>query len=893
MTKCEQPGCAGTVMDGYCDTCGMAPVPASSGRHAAPPAGQPGAPGSGPYGPPGQPGPGQYGAPPIGPPGAEQSGQPTVPPGASWPGGSQMGASGRPGTAWPSAGPVPAGPQGQPPAGPQHGRPGTAWPSGQPPVPGMPGNGPGAPGNVQGMPGSGPGVPGNGGPGRAGHAPSGPAGPAPSGPSGAAPPMTRPSIGVPGTSVTGATGTPSQLSGSRRTSSRSRRGMLGMGLVEVPPVPYRDPSAVVMQDPVVPEDRRFCGNPDCGKPVGRRREGRPGRPEGYCPHCGQRFSFTPKLVAGDLVAHQYEVKGCLAHGGLGWIYLAADRNLDGRWVVMKGLLDTGDLEAMAAAEAERRFLTAMDHPNIVKIFNFVSHPDPGTGSLVGYIVMEYVGGQSLQDLLRRRLRESDNSQALPLSQVIAYGLEILRAFGYLHDRGMLYCDLKPANVIQVEEQLKLIDLGAVRRTDDADSAIYGTIGYQAPEIATQGPSVASDLYTVGRTLAVLAMPFSPVSGGAAAPLPDFGPHYESFQRLLQRATDPDPGRRFLSAAEMGDQLVGVLRETRAAEDGVPHPAQSGVFGPERAAVGTELAPATTKTVFGPLERLDAAAALPVPLVDPLDPGAGLLAGLTSGNPDELIAVLESAPPTPETTLARIRVLSELGRPVSEDLYASAGKELPGDWRLWWYRGVAELASGDPGTAVRFFDGIYAWFPGESAARLALAFALEAAGAGAEAARHFAAIWQTDRSYVSACFGLARIHLAAGDRARAAAALEEVPPTSIHRTSAQVAIVAVTVRGQAPAEPELVAAGERLRSLKLDSRDRDGLASEVLESALARFVTGQTASGTGTLLGTPLSERGVRTELERVYRALARAAGSTGDRHALIGRANAVRPRTLW
>jgi serine/threonine-protein kinase PknG len=707
--------------------------------------------------------------------------------------------------------------------------------------------------------------------------------------------MTRPSIGSYATGITGATGGPSTsfTSGSRRGSTRSRRGMLGMGLVEVPAVPYRDPSAVVLNNPVVPEDRRFCGNPDCGEPVGRRRDGQPGRPEGYCPHCGQRFSFTPKLREGDFVAGQYEVKGCLAHGGLGWIYLAADRNLDGRWVVMKGLLDTGDLEALAAAEAERRYLTAMDHPNIVKIFNFVSHPDPGTGTLVGYIVMEYVGGEPLQDMLRKRLRESDNRQALPLSQVIAYGLEILRAFGYLHDRGMLYCDLKPANVIQVEEQLKLIDLGAVRRIDDPDSSIYGTIGYQAPEIATRGPSIASDLYTVGRTLAVLSFPFSPASGGNPAPLPDMGPQYESFQRFLHRATDPDPGRRFQSAADMSDQLVGVLRETRAAEEGIPHGAQSGVYGPERMAVGTELAPATTGKVFGELARLDAASALPVPLVDPLDPSAGFLAGLTSGNPDELIAVLESAKQTPETSLALIRVLSELGRPVPESLYAAAAKELPGDWRLWWYRGVAELASGDIGMAVRFFDGLYSWFPGEAAPRLALAFALEAAGAGADAARHYAAIWQTDRSYVSACFGLARILLAQGDRMGATRVLDEVPPTSIHRTAAQVAAVAVAVRGQAPGEPELVAAGDRLRTLKLDSRDRDGLASEVLESALARFVAGQAVSGNGTLLGTPMSEDGVRGELERVYRALARSAGSTEDRHALIGRANAVRPRTLW
>ncbi|MFF3670652.1 serine/threonine-protein kinase [Microtetraspora malaysiensis] len=698
--------------------------------------------------------------------------------------------------------------------------------------------------------------------------------------------LTRPSI-------------PLDMSGTARTgtsrpSGRSSRGQLGMGLVEVPAVPYRDPAGVVLAHPQVPEDRRFCGNPDCGKPVGRRRGDQPGRPEGYCPHCGWRFSFTPKLAAGELVGGQYEVKGCLAHGGLGWIYLAADRHLEGRWVVLKGLLDTGDVEALAAAEAERHFLTAMDHPNIVKIFNFVTHPDPGTGTMVGYIVMEYVGGVSLQEMLHARLREGANRQALPVAQVIAYGLEILKAFGYLHDQGLLYCDLKPGNVIQVEEQLKLIDLGAVRRIDDADSAIYGTVGYQAPEIAFDGPSICSDLYTVGRTLAVLGFPFSPVRDGSAAPLPAIDQGYESYRRFLERATDSEPARRFQSTAEMSDQLVGVLREVRAAELGVPHAAQSGLFGPERRAVGTELAPAATGQVFGPLDRLAVVSALPVPLVDPLDPGAGLLAGLTSGNPAELVTLLESAPSTPETTLALIRVLSELGRPVPDQLLADATGQLPGDWRIWWYRGVGQLASGDPEEAARIFDGLYSWLPGEAAPRLALAFALEAGGAGQEAARHYAAIWQTDRSYVSAGFGLARLRLAEGDRAGATTGLDEVPATSIHRTAAQAAAVAAAVRGHDPAEGELVAAGERLRSLKLDARDRDGLLSEVLRSALGRVTTGQAASsGQATLLGTPLHEQDVRAELERVYRALARSARSVEERHAFVDLANTVRPRTLW
>ena len=95
-----------------------------------------------------------------------------------------------------------------------------------------------------------------------------------------------------------------------------------------------------------------------------------------------------------------------------------------------------------------------------------------------------------------------------VEHALAYAIEVLRAFGYLHSRGLVYCDFKPDNVLQSEEMLKLIDMGGVRRVDDEDSPIYGTVGYQAPEIAADGPSVSSDLYTVGRALAVLTFEFT-------------------------------------------------------------------------------------------------------------------------------------------------------------------------------------------------------------------------------------------------------------------------------------------------------------------------------------------------------------------------------------------------
>ncbi|MGP3991087.1 tetratricopeptide repeat protein [Streptomyces sp. 3N207] len=379
----------------------------------------------------------------------------------------------------------------------------------------------------------------------------------------------------------------------RSSAKSSSRGRLGAGLVQIPEVPRPDPAGVVLENPEVPERKRFCSTSDCGAPVGRARGDSPGRTEGFCTQCGHPYSFVPKLSPGDIVHGQYEVAGCLAHGGLGWVYLAVDRAVSDRWVVLKGLLDTGDQDAMAAAIAERRFLAEIEHSNIVRIYNFVEHLDQRTGSLDGYIVMEYVGGSSLKQIANARRTPDGKRDPLPVEQACAYGIEALEALGHLHSRNLLYCDFKVDNAIQQDDQLKLIDMGAVRRMDDDDSAIYGTVGYQAPEVAEEGPSVASDLYTVARTLAVLTFDFQGYTNVYVDSLPnpeniEVFQRYESFYRLLVRATDPDPRRRFASAQEMSDQLLGVLREVVAIQTGKPRPALSSLFGPELRVVDTEL-----------------------------------------------------------------------------------------------------------------------------------------------------------------------------------------------------------------------------------------------------------------------------------------------------------------
>ncbi|WP_329073140.1 serine/threonine-protein kinase [Amycolatopsis sp. NBC_01480] len=716
-----------------------------------------------------------------------------------------------------------------------------------------------------------------------------------------------------GSGSTGGTG--SFPGTSRRTgtrgSRRSRRGRLGAGLIDVPPVPYRDPSTAVLANPVVSEEKRYCSN--CSAKVGRAKGSTPASPEGTCEKCGTAFSFLPKLQPHELVGGQYEVLGALAYGGLGWIYLAQDHNVSDRWVVLKGLIDTGDATAMAAAANEMRFLAEVEHPNIVKIHNFVQHPDAQTGTSVGYIVMEYVGGQSLRQLALQHHRESKRPEPLPIGQVIAYGLEILPALGYLHGQGLLYCDLKPDNVIQTHEQLKLIDLGAVRRVDDYESPLFFTTGYSAPELAKQGASISSDLYTVGRTLAVLSFEFSGYTTKykSTIPGPDVVPLFAlfgSYYRFLKRATHADPDRRFIAAEDMADQLTGVLREIMALGTNKPRPAASTVFGPESRTFGVHLVvPEQGASVPLP-DAAEVVAGLPIPQVDTDDPAAGVLATTTALDPREAIEALATAPrESIEVRLRIVRARIELGEFVEAQRQLQAAQYLairhgfPHDWRIDWYRGLIELAGGRPRVAHVAFDSVYDDLPGEIAPKLALAVSAEGVGDYFGAARFYELVWRTDRTYVSAAFGLARVYLAQGARASAVEVLEAVPSTSTHYVDAQVAAIKIKSRAQGNgadqgrvSESDLVDASGRLERLNLDAERRTRLTAEVLEAAYEWLrAPGQpTPSGSSKVLGYELEERDVRFGLERCYRTLARLAGTTADRVELVDRANAIRPRTL-
>jgi serine/threonine-protein kinase PknG len=550
-----------------------------------------------------------------------------------------------------------------------------------------------------------------------------------------------------------------------------------------------------------------------------------------------------------------------------------------RWVVLKGLLNSGDADALAAAIAERQFLAQVEHPLIVEIYNFVTHDD------AGYIVMEYVGGTSLKSLLKSRMQAAGGRyDALPVDQAIAFIVEILPAFQYLHDLGLVFCDFKPDNIIQVGDAVKLIDLGGVRRLDDQASAIYGTVGYQAPEVPTLGASVASDIFTIGRTLLVLAMEFRGYQSTYLASLPPVADtalfqEHDSLYRLLAKACAPDPADRFASADELRVQLLGVLREVVADR-----------LGAGAATYSTSSLLFEVPAVSGQTLNWQE---LPALRVDENDPMTGWLHTLSIEDPAARLEALTAAPQSsPEVLLATADAALHCGR---LDLVDTVVVDMltadPWEWRAVWASGLAALARGDSPGAQSAFNAAYGQVPGELAAKLALALACETSGELDVAESLYTTCARTDANYIApSAFGLARIRSGRGDLDGAIAALDLVPATSRAFTEARrerAGQLAASGRGL----PALSEAMNSIESLTIDALDRATLSVTVLDAALVE-VHAKGPRPDILIAGLPASEPSLRQGLEAVYRELAAYAKAREDKVHLVDRANSVRSWTM-
>jgi serine/threonine-protein kinase PknG len=691
------------------------------------------------------------------------------------------------------------------------------------------------------------------------------------------------------TTGTGSSPTSNRSRGTRRsapTVGKTSRRQLGAGLVSIPELPSTKPELAILVEAKVPENKRFCAG--CNQAAKR--------DKGFCTKCGQKYNFVPSLAPGDVVGAQYEVKGAIAYGGLGWIYLGFDKLLS-RYVVLKGLLNSEDAASAAVALAERQFLAAVKHPNIVGIYNFVTH------EAEGYIVMEYVGGKTLKELRKER-------GTLPVSEAIAYIHRVLGSFAYLHQQGLVYCDFKPDNVMLEGDDIKLIDLGGARKIDDPDGDIYGTIGYAAPE-AGEGPTIVSDLFTIGRTLAVLVTNISGFSTEHQYTLPSaqsdpIFAKQESLYRFLLKATATTADDRFQTAEEMAEQLLGVLREVVAAETNTPRPATSILFDGDRLAI-------TGGNNFNPIQPSHQH--LPNLLIDTRDPAFNLVlnACMTLDidiQIDQLEKVITKFPYSIEAKLRLANSLIDSGHITADDfataerLLEQVAQQDAWDWRVDWYRGKSLLAQNQPQAAQAAFDRVYFDLPGELAPKLAFAIAAEQAQNYSLAAQMYELVERTDLNYPTSAFGLARCRLMQGDRNAAVTALQQVPPTSNLYTRAKVEIARILVDRQLPVatnipehpQPtieELQLANQTVEALKLKGIEKYQLDRQVLETALNLLTsTAITAPQNLTIIGQPWQEIKLREGLEKVLRSMAHL--TTGaEKIALVDEANQVRPKTLF
>ncbi|GAA2390997.1 serine/threonine-protein kinase [Gordonia cholesterolivorans] len=735
------------------------------------------------------------------------------------------------------------------------------------------------------------------------------------------------------------------IAASRRKSRKSAHvhdRRLGSELVQLPEITDIDPADAVLADPVIAPSKRKCWN--CGEPVGRKSGRGKGPLSGTCWNCGSRYSFVPGLKRGTMVADQYEIAGAIAHGGIGWIYLAVDHNVSDRPVVLKGLLNSSDSQAQAVAIAERQFLASVNDPGIVKIFNFVEGVTED-GRSVGYIVMEYVGGHTLKQLTTN---EDGTSSLLPIEQAMAYILEVLSAVGYLHSVGLVYNDVKPDNIMITSDEVKLIDLGAVSAINGTGH-LYGTPGFQAPEIVQTGPQIVTDIYSIGRTLAVLTVDMPMADGRYLDGLPDprttpLFVENPSFYFLLHRATSPDPAERFSSAEEMTTQVLNVLRETVALHTGVPRPSMSTVFTPQRSTFGTELLLAPVDGFFDPKDAAihdpaDIARALPVPLVDPTDPAASVLTSAALSYPRQTLDTIRAARadgykaliatddaddgagpqhPSMELDLAEARAHLELGNlDTALQLLREVAVHHGDSWRLHWYLGICSLLNAEPELAFDRFHEVLEAMPGEVAPKLAVAGTAELIGywLSAEeytsndqmaqverwyeiARQNYHDLWLTDHSIVSAAFGLARMILAEGRYDAAIEPLDEVPTTSRHYGTAQISAIITLVHGRPPSEvtrSELFEAAERFEEISWDDPRRGRLQLIILGTALG-WIDAHVDEDypADDFLGFPFNEHGLRAGTERSLRELAKATrDNRAHRFLLVDLANLIRPATLF
>ncbi len=276
-----------------------------------------------------------------------------------------------------------------------------------------------------------------------------------------------------------------------------------------------------------------------------------------------RFEATPRTppleaAPAAVIAGHYDVLSNLGRGGMGRVLKAYDRTMQ-RVVAIKKLDPPTSVDAAEATQLVSRFqheirlLQRLDHPGIVKIYDFLAEGQ------AYYYIMEYVEGQTLQYLL-----EQATDGKLPEAQVLEIAQQLCVALDYLHTRQppIIFRDVKPGNImIMPDRGIKLLDFGIARyhvAGKSGDTELLGTPGYAAPEqYGGSQTDTRADIYALGATLYHAFTGFdpgrSPFNLQPAITLnPAISPEVSN---ALERATRPDRNQRFSSVMEFWQALA--------------------------------------------------------------------------------------------------------------------------------------------------------------------------------------------------------------------------------------------------------------------------------------------------------------------------------------------------
>ena len=337
---------------------------------------------------------------------------------------------------------------------------------------------------------------------------------------------------------------------------------------------------------------------------------------------------------------QYQLIDKLGSGGMGDVYKAQDTRLN-RFVAIKVLPAkmSNDPERRRRFIQEAQAASALNHPNIITIYDIVSEGD------AQFMVMEFIAGQTLHD--------SITAGGLPVPQVLQYGAQMAGALATAHAAGIIHRDLKPSNVMITRTGLvKILDFGLAKLTDltsqfdnqatnnlgplTQEGAILGTVSYMSPEQAEGKPVDArSDIFSFGSVLYEMVTGRRAFDAGSSIstlssvlrddvkPMTDVAPDTPPLlEALISRCLPKDPNLRWQSMQEVEQALNGLKRTLDSDPVYLPTTTAFPAYAPQ----ASELATVTTRPVPPP----PVSAPVPIPLAPaktskPLGPIVGLVA----------------------------------------------------------------------------------------------------------------------------------------------------------------------------------------------------------------------------------------------------------------------------